>query len=104
MGDYDRRLAQAQDFADGWQRRAEAAEAERDRLRAIVEDPHGAVEAMHRRLDESMSEQAVLVAERERLREAVRWMRKCPLCSACRRKATETLDALDGSAVQEGGT
>jgi hypothetical protein len=36
MDDYDRRLAQAQDWAAGWQKRALSAEAERDRLRATI--------------------------------------------------------------------
>jgi chromosome segregation ATPase len=45
--------------------------AERDRLRAVVEDPKGAIKAMHARLDEAQHEQVVLVAERDRLRAVV---------------------------------
>jgi hypothetical protein len=46
-------------------------EADRDRLRAVVEDPDGAIEAMHARLDEVQREQTLLIAERVRLRAVV---------------------------------
>lgn len=50
-----------------WSERHEEVKAERDRLRAIVEDPDGAIEALHGRLDEAQSERVQLVAERDRL-------------------------------------
>jgi chromosome segregation ATPase len=54
-----------------WSEQYEELKAERDRLRAVVENPDGVVEAMHARLDEAQHEQVVLVAERDRLREAI---------------------------------
>jgi hypothetical protein len=68
MGDYDRRLAQAQDFADGWQQRAEAAEAERDRLRESARLANIAANIAAEAVGNMAERCSALLVEQERLR------------------------------------
>lgn len=112
MGDYDRRLAQAQDFTAGWQKRAEAAEAERDHERGLRQ-------GLDRLANTLFEERGEARAERDRLRAIVDLVKEYrvqhgrfwllennedeAVASAERdsqawSKVVSALDALDGSA------